>query len=48
MIRLDGNPVDSQPPHKIVAGGVAIVPEGRRLFTGMTVEEKRTFQATYL
>jgi branched-chain amino acid transport system ATP-binding protein len=48
MIRLDGNPVGSQPPHKIVAGGVAIVPEGRRLFTGMTVEEKRTFQATYL
>ncbi len=39
MIRLDGEPVGSQPTHKIVAGGVAIVPEGRRLFTGMTVEE---------
>ncbi|WP_372835093.1 ABC transporter ATP-binding protein [Puniceibacterium confluentis] len=39
MIRLDGNPVGSQPPHQMVAGGVAIVPEGRRLFVGMTVEE---------
>ena len=39
MIRLDGTPVGAQPPHRIVAGGVAIVPEGRRLFAGMTVEE---------
>ena len=39
MILLDGQTVGAQPPHRIVAGGVAIVPEGRRLFAGMTVEE---------
>ncbi|RVV97726.1 ABC transporter ATP-binding protein [Mesobaculum littorinae] len=39
MIQLDGRPVGGEPPHRIVSGGVAIVPEGRRLFAGMTVEE---------
>ncbi len=32
-------PISNIVPHKIVAGGLAQVPEGRRVFLGMTVEE---------
>jgi branched-chain amino acid transport system ATP-binding protein len=39
MVRLDGKPVGGSQPHKMVSAGVAIVPEGRRLFTGMSVED---------
>jgi branched-chain amino acid transport system ATP-binding protein len=39
MVRLDGKPVGGSQPHRMVAHGVAIVPEGRRLFTGMSVED---------
>ena len=39
MIRLDGKPVGGRAPHHMVREGLAIVPEGRRLFTGMSVEE---------
>jgi branched-chain amino acid transport system ATP-binding protein len=39
MVRLDGAEVGGQPPHRIVGQGVAIVPEGRRLFAGMSVED---------
>jgi len=38
-ITFDGKDVTSLPAHKRVALGIALVPEGRRLFTGMTVEE---------
>jgi branched-chain amino acid transport system ATP-binding protein len=38
-ITWDGKDVTSLPAHKRVALGIALVPEGRRLFTGMTVEE---------
>jgi branched-chain amino acid transport system ATP-binding protein len=37
MVRLDGRPVGGAQPYAMVASGVAIVPEGRRLFTGMSV-----------
>lgn len=37
MVRLDGQPVGGSQPHRMVARGVAIVPEGRRLFAGMSV-----------
>ena len=37
MVRLDGQPVGGSKPHRMVADGVAIVPEGRRLFAGMSV-----------
>ncbi|EJT01954.1 ABC transporter ATP-binding protein [Rhizobium sp. CCGE 510] len=37
MVRLDGRPVGGSQPHRMVADGVAIVPEGRRLFSGMSV-----------
>jgi len=36
---LDGKDVTEVPPHKKVELGMALVPEGRRLFTEMTVEE---------
>jgi len=36
---LDGKEVTEVPPHKKVELGMALVPEGRRLFTEMTVEE---------
>ncbi|MGE3307186.1 MAG: ABC transporter ATP-binding protein [Rhizobiaceae bacterium] len=39
MVKLDGRPVGGGRPHRMVAEGVAIVPEGRRLFVGMSVED---------
>jgi branched-chain amino acid transport system ATP-binding protein len=36
-IQLDGRPIEREPPHRVVAAGVALVPEGRRLFGEMTV-----------
>jgi branched-chain amino acid transport system ATP-binding protein len=39
MIVLDGNAIGGSPPHVMVKNGVAMVPEGRRLFTGMSVED---------
>ena len=39
MVRLDGVPVGGTPTDRMVGKGVAIVPEGRRLFAGMSVED---------
>src|SRR4029077_10901760 len=39
MIRWKGKRLDSEPPERIVECGVALVPEGRRLFARMTVRE---------
>jgi len=39
MVRLDGEPVGGTPTDRMVQKGIAIVPEGRRLFTGMSVED---------
>lgn len=39
MVRLDGEPIGGAPTDQMVQKGVAIVPEGRRLFTGMSVED---------
>jgi branched-chain amino acid transport system ATP-binding protein len=36
---LDGSDVSRLPSHRFCAQGIAIVPEGRRLFTSMTVRE---------
>jgi branched-chain amino acid transport system ATP-binding protein len=36
---FDGVSVVQQPPHKRVANGIALVPEGRRIFPSLTVEE---------
>ena len=38
-IALDGAPIGDLPAHKVVARGVALVPEGRRLFPSLSVEE---------
>jgi branched-chain amino acid transport system ATP-binding protein len=38
-IMFDGQDVTALKAHKRVGLGIALVPEGRRLFTGMTVEE---------
>jgi branched-chain amino acid transport system ATP-binding protein len=38
-IRLAGDDLASVPPHEIVARGVVQVPEGRRMFSRLTVEE---------
>jgi branched-chain amino acid transport system ATP-binding protein len=38
-IWFEGAPIGGGPTHRIVARGIAIVPEGRRLFPSLTVEE---------
>ncbi len=38
-IWLDGTDVTAMPPDRRVAAGIALVPEGRRLFASLTVEE---------
>jgi branched-chain amino acid transport system ATP-binding protein len=39
VIRWEGKLLSGEPPQRIVERGVALVPEGRRLFAGMTVRE---------
>jgi branched-chain amino acid transport system ATP-binding protein len=38
-ITIDGRDITKLAPHKYCEAGIALVPEGRRLFTGMTVAE---------
>lgn len=38
-VLLDGEPISGLPPEEIVARGIVQVPEGRRIFTRMTVAE---------
>jgi branched-chain amino acid transport system ATP-binding protein len=38
-VRFDGKPIGGLPAYDIVAAGIAMVPEGRRLFPSLTVEE---------
>jgi branched-chain amino acid transport system ATP-binding protein len=38
-VRLDGVPIGDRPAHDIAARGIALVPEGRRLFASLNVEE---------
>jgi branched-chain amino acid transport system ATP-binding protein len=42
MIRFDGEPIGGMRSSKIVARGITMVPEGRRLFPSLTVEENLT------
>ncbi|WP_295536051.1 ABC transporter ATP-binding protein [uncultured Pseudacidovorax sp.] len=39
MVQLGGQAIGGLPAHEIVRRGLAMVPEGRRLFTGMSVED---------
>ena len=38
-ILLDGHPIGNEPAYAVVARGIALVPEGRRLFPSLSVEE---------
>jgi branched-chain amino acid transport system ATP-binding protein len=38
-ILFDGEPIGDQPAHAVVRRGIALVPEGRRLFASLSVEE---------
>ncbi|GIK25077.1 MAG: ABC transporter ATP-binding protein [Betaproteobacteria bacterium] len=38
-IRLEGAPIHGLPAHAVAARGIAMVPEGRRLFPSLSVEE---------
>ena len=38
-LAIDGRDLMAMPPHRFCGEGIALVPEGRRLFTGMTVRE---------
>jgi branched-chain amino acid transport system ATP-binding protein len=38
-VRLDGRSIRGSPPEAIARAGAALVPEGRRIFAGFTVEE---------
>src|SRR4051812_28134525 len=38
-IELDGAPIAGRPAHEVVRTGIALVPEGRRLFGRLTVED---------
>ena len=38
-ILFDDRPIEHEAPHRIVAAGIALVPEGRRLFGEMSVVE---------
>jgi len=41
-ILFDGRDITSSPAHKRVRAGITLVPEGRRLFANLTVEENLT------
>ena len=38
-VLLDGQPLHRRPPHEVVGAGLALVPEGRRVFARLSVEE---------
>ena len=38
-MRFEGQPIERLPPERIVEMGIALVPEGRRLFSRMSVED---------
>jgi branched-chain amino acid transport system ATP-binding protein len=38
-VRFDGAPVGGRPAHELVGRGIVLVPEGRRIFPSLTVEE---------
>src|SRR5919202_6461157 len=44
-VALDGTVINRRPPHLVANLGVAHVPEGRHIFTGLTVEENLSLGA---
>ncbi|HEX2646778.1 MAG TPA: ATP-binding cassette domain-containing protein, partial [Candidatus Dormibacteraeota bacterium] len=45
-VTFDGEDITRMPAHRRVAKGIALVPEGRRLFPSLTVEENLRVAAT--
>src|SRR5215472_997834 len=45
-VMLDGEDITGKPAHRRVAMGIALVPEGRRLFPSLTVEENLRVAST--
>lgn len=45
-IEFDGTSLRGQPPEKIAGRGISLVPEGRRIFASLTVEENLRMGAT--
>jgi branched-chain amino acid transport system ATP-binding protein len=45
-VRLDGLDITGLPTHRRVAGGIVLVPEGRRLFPSLSLEENLLIGAT--
>lgn len=39
QVMLEGRDITNRPPHEVVAGGLAQAPEGRQIFSAMTVLE---------
>lgn len=48
IVRLAGEPLTGRPAHAIARSGVALVPEGRRLFAEMSVEENLLLGAYFV
>jgi branched-chain amino acid transport system ATP-binding protein len=44
-VRFDGQSIERWPPHKIVSVGLVQVPEGRKIFANLTVDENLTLAA---
>jgi branched-chain amino acid transport system ATP-binding protein len=44
-IRLDGASIHRRPPHEIARRGIGLVPQGRRIFSPLTVQENLTLAA---
>lgn len=47
-VTWQGQPIDGQPAYAIVRGGIALAPEGWRLFSDQTVEQNLRLGATVL
>ena len=44
-VRVGDRDVTAKPPHRVAAAGVALVPQGRRVFSDLTVRENLTIAA---
>jgi branched-chain amino acid transport system ATP-binding protein len=47
-IQFEGKPLTGKPPYEIAQSGIAIVPQGRRIFKSLTVRENLTLPTSAL
>jgi branched-chain amino acid transport system ATP-binding protein len=47
MVRFEGRPIGDLPAHEVVRLGIAMVPEGRKLFKSLSVEENLRIGGDY-